>query len=349
MRTILIFMLLLCQVKEEHLPVHSLEDILKLVAPIRGAHARQDLSQIRSGYFDYQFRVECKFEELPTLSIPARTELQIYAIREIHDDTELYIKADSGSELLSDSILSWPGPKSVGDSFGTTVELICRQPGSHGFSVTSRARTYLPSWSIGWRLDPDGELADSWGSFKPLLSGVSYATSRLNVFSSDSLEITGLLEVAFERIHVAPIPRIADTSTVVLTFGSPRSSPDGVDIEIRTQHIVLASKPAVIDRAVSRGETLEISFDIVPTAACNVQSFEVLLFYRPAGSTKNGERLEIIEVSAIFEDDGSLRRISEKSLQYIEQQQSPETFPIAADDGHHSYSTIRVTKKIEQK
>ncbi len=54
---------------------------------------------------------------------------------------------------------------------------------------------------------------------------------------------------------------------------------------------------------------------------------------------------EVVNINAIFADDGSLRYISDGSLKDIAPNYRPSTFPLAKDAGFHGAAAMRKGKK----
>ena len=240
-------------------------------------------------------------------------------------DWEIVFKYDHKNiKLLSDSIISWNGFHQPGDQIDGEITFIILTSGFHGFDIGIQGRgTCL---KVRWTLDEDGGLhyLGDPGSSKErthvydddcFIRCTFFTEEKIHIIQSTTLPQSPYNLFKYDT-KVEPTFRVGDTSTVIFNLESLKNNSMVSNTRITVNNFEVISFSPTFPDFISIGDSNSFFITVVPQPA-NAQHSITLFLEHPYEHNPNRIVSQIIGCRAIFNDDGSLRFVSEESIAIV--------------------------------
>jgi hypothetical protein len=236
-------------------------------------------------------------------------------------------------KVEGDSIFSWPGSHEVGDQFSGSFEVVPLLSGLHGFSLfwdyPGAIDTKL---DVRWCFDKDGKLSFLGRTEIIGCRAPECTQDWCTFFAEDSVYVIGPTyktppsgEAFSYSYSITPPFRIKDTSTVRYYLTSHHDFISDLQVEFIGAGVELVSPLHLLRGDISKGETVIYEVRVVPLAVRNIHDMRLLLEHRRPEILQSSGNVILCET--LFNDDGSLRFISDRWLMDVDSTMLPSAFP----------------------
>ncbi len=230
---------------------------------------------------------------------------------------------------LSEPIVTTPCPLEVGDVFTIPIELVILASGQAGFTLgwADITRT-IGCGTVVWSVSLDGELEFLGSNVSH--GGRASGARHVTFFDQDSVRINHSTkgEVGINMFagycKIEPPFKIGEPSSVCFNIEMVESHADGLDLEISFGHMLVSDFPRPIKGPVYAGGTFELCMTVVPLPVRELHDISLSVYDEQGSPNK-----EVISITSLFADDGTLRYISNSGLDFVEQDSTllPKSFP----------------------
>ncbi len=283
------------------------------------------------------FHFAVDFEELPQPLKPARGTITMTRDSSLDgmpatlfqqmgfDVSEKYV------DWLSERIVDIPSPMEAGDVHTLPIEFTVLESGQVDFSmywvnIPLTMRGY--EGRVVWCINGDGDLEYLGSNLTQ--GGWARQPGRATFFDQDSVRILQRTRgevgsnIFAGYCKIEPPFKIGEPSTVCFNIEMVESHAYGLDLEVSFGHMLVSDYPEPIKGPVYAGETFEICLTVVPLPVRELHDISLSVYDEQGSPNK-----EVISITSLFADDGTLRYISNGGLDFVEQDSTllPKSFP----------------------
>jgi len=222
-------------------------------------------------------------------------------------DYSLYlVGTDEGLEITGDSVLTFSAPIRSGDLVTGQFSFVTRKSGPNWIVLSPRPRRYVSGGIQGPRfaicMDETGALQylDS-----PLIDETASCSQIITYFVSPmqtSMEMKQADQTVWNA-SLSPAPKISDTSEVQFHMTPRDDWPTGAMVDIRSNGLAVLDLPHPIGTAVRTGESVDLSFRIVPDTLPLMKSLTLLVV--PDLGTRKQSLNYAVQAELFFWFDGN--------------------------------------------
>ncbi|PKK82446.1 MAG: hypothetical protein CVT49_13760 [candidate division Zixibacteria bacterium HGW-Zixibacteria-1] len=173
--------------------------------------------------------------------------------------------------------------------------------------------------------------------------------TQMNVIFFDSIDINATYiasrphEIFDYTFKITPLPHIGDTSILSMKLQAIDSLPNGCDILFKGYCMEFLTGPEPIYDKVDIGDVFDMKIRFVPAPVRDGHRIVFILSDIDRANIRNGS-YQLIPLKLIFDNDGTLRYVSQSGFPGLTDDRLPDAFPPEENKGDLT-KTLKLYRK----